>query len=118
MNWARRQLWLPWASLLLVLAGCRVLDTEQVPRDPMFVGHRPTEGKAPHAAPVALAVSEPTPPPVPAAILNRPSYAKNRPITETDHVVFTAPSEPIEPRIPQPRLTPGILTNRPLPPIE
>ena len=99
-----------------------MLDTEGVPRDPMFVGLRPVEGKPPHAVPVALAVSEPTPPPIPAAILNRPSYAKHRPITEADHVVFAAPSEPIEPappmQLPRPRMTPGILTNWPLPPVE
>lgn len=114
--------WRNWRLLaippILTLAGCQGLFGSQgPPRDPLFLSVRPVEGKSAGAGPLAVAVAEPSLPPVPEEIYNRPSYAQRRATTSPEQVIVSSPRNPNAPdRLPSPpRLAPGVLTNRPGP---
>ncbi len=103
----------------MALAGCESLSgSGELPRDPLFVGQRPVEGRIVSPAPVVLAAVEPMPPIVPPEITNRPAYAQRPPATTPDRVILSRRPERDRARElpPPPRTVPGILTNRSISP--
>ena len=116
-NWRN---WRSWAiAPLLALAGCQgVFGPQGLPKDPLFLGRRPIEGKASQAAPVVLAAVEPSPPSAPVEIASRPTFAQRKTPELPDRVLLSGQREVDaggEKTIRPPRTAPGILTNRPTP---
>jgi hypothetical protein len=99
---------------VLFLAGCAGVGPQSLPKDPLFIQQRPIQGKSTGAVPMRMVAVDPAPPPLPVAMTNRRSYARNRTAALPDHVQLTGrleigPSQETRP----PRQVPAFLMNRP-----
>src|SRR4029453_1451635 len=87
MKRARWQSRRDWVMLpVLFLAGCAGVGPQSLPKDPLFIQQRPIQGKSTGAVPMRMVAVDPAPPPLPVAMTNRRSYARNRTAALPDHV--------------------------------
>jgi hypothetical protein len=96
-------------AVLGCLGGCQnLLARRGLPKDPLFIARTPIQAQATQTAPAALARVDPTPPPVPVEMQDRPSLAQYE---KPGPPALRAPDNPADvtgaPR------TPGVLTNQP-----